>query len=171
MDVYFGDNNYHDLIRDSGLLFIPLKVIYSGSPEDGEAIDFILDTGAYLTVISRSTAIRCGFDKLPKKTTDLFGFGDAITVDFVRIPGLIILGKTRVDIPVLIPHSMYRTNPRTGEIKQMPEVLGLNVLEYYNYYIDTEKDRLYLNENPNPRFYSEFLESGQVFTLPNEETD
>jgi len=170
MDIYFGDSNYYDLTRDSGLLYVTLKAIYPGSPVDGEAIDFILDTGAYLSVISRSTAIRCGFDKLPKKTTDLFGFGDAIAVDFVRIPGLIILGKTRTDIPVLIPHSMYRTNPRTGEIKQMPEVLGLNVLEYYSYYIDTENDRLFLNDNPNPRFYSKFLESGQVFTLPDDES-
>ena len=171
MDVYFGDNSYYDLTRDSGLLYVRLKAIYQGSPVDGEGIEFIFDTGAYLTVISRNTAIRCGFDKLPKKTTDLFGFGDAITVDFVRIPGLIILGKTLTDIPVLIPHDMYRTNPRTGEIKQMPEVLGLNVLEYYNYYIDTERDRLYLNENPNPRFYSELLESGHVYTLPDDKTE
>ena len=166
MDVYFGDSNYYDLVRDSGLFYVTLKAVYPESPANGEAIDFILDTGAYLTVISRGTASRCGFDKLPKKTAEVFGFGDAISVDFVRIPGLIVLGKTITDVPVVIPHVMYRTNPKTGEKRQMPEVLGLNILEYYNYYIDTEHDKLYLNENPNPRFYSDFLESGQIFSLP-----
>jgi hypothetical protein len=168
MDVFFGNNNYYNLHRDNGLLYITLQAIYPGSPTTGVDIEFILDTGAYMTVISRGTAIRCGFDKLPKKSSLLFGFGDAIGVDIVRIPSLVILEKTRTDVPVLIPHNMYRTNPKTGEKRQMPEVLGLNVLEYYNYYIDTEHDKLYLNENPRPRFYSPSLASGQAFMLPSE---
>jgi hypothetical protein len=126
---------------------------------------FILNTGAYLSVIARGTAIDCGFDKLPKTATTLFGFGGGIDVDYVRIPGLRILSRLHTDVPVLIPHDMYRTNPKTGERRQMPEVLGLNILEYYNYYIDTEIDRIYLAENPNPRFYNKALECGQVFTV------
>ena len=70
-----------------------------------------------------------------------------------------------MDVPVLIPHNMYRTNPETGETKQMPEVLGLNILEYYNYYIDSENDKLYLRENPNPRFYTNSLASGKSFVI------
>jgi len=167
MNVFFGDDSYYELDRQNGLFYITLQALYQGSPVGGSDIKFILDTGAYLTVISRGTAKRYGFDILPKKPTILFGFGGAIPVDYVRLPGLIILGKTRVDIPVLIPHEMYRLNQETEETKQMPDVLGLNVLEYYNYYINTEKNRLYLNENPAPRFYTKELESGQTFTVPN----
>jgi hypothetical protein len=58
---------------------------------------------------------------------------------------------------------MYYVENNTGKKKQLQEVLGLNVLEYYNYFIDTENDRLYLQENPKPRFYSNELKSGQTF--------
>ena len=88
------------------------------------------------------------FDKLPKVTTELFGFGGGINVDLVRIPGFLILGKLHTNVPVLIPHELYRANPKTGKKKLLPEVLGLNVLEYFNYYIDTANDRLYLKQNP-----------------------
>lgn len=39
------------------------------------------------------------------------------------------VGQLHTDVPVLIPHDMYRISPKTGKKKQMPEVLGLNVLE------------------------------------------
>ena len=123
-----------------------------------------------MTVISRGTAIRRGFDKLPKISTELFGFGGGISVDFVRIPGLMILGKLHTDVPVLIPHEMYRMNPNTGQKKQMPEVLGLNVLEHFNYYIDTANDRLYLKENPSPRFYSDKLRGGFIYASSDEDS-
>ena len=167
MDIYFGDDCYYNLERIDGLFYLTLHIIYEGSPIDGDEIKFILDTGAYLSVISRSTAIRCGLDKLPKRTTNLFGFGGGISADFIRIPGFRIFEKTRTDVPVLIPHDMYRIHPETGEKKLMPDVLGLNVLEYYNYYIDTENDRIYFNENPNPRFYSKIFASGQSFLSPD----
>ena len=163
MDVYFGDDSYYNLERKNGLYHVSLSILFEGGPTDGREVDFILDTGAYLSVISRGTAVRCRLDKLPKKTTSLFGFGGGISADFVLIPGFRILGKTRTDVPVLIPHDMYRINPKTGEKKLLPDVLGLNLLEYYNYYIDTERDRIYLNENPYPRFYSTELASGQSF--------
>ena len=163
MDVYFGDNDYYNLKRYDGLYYITLHVLYEGSPVDGNEIRFILDTGAYLSVISRNTAILCGLDKLPKKTTSLFGFGGGINADFVLVPGFKILDKVRTDVPVLIPHDMYRIHPITKEKKLFPEVLGLNLLEYYNYFVDTENDRLYLQDNPNPRFHHIKLASGKVF--------
>ena len=165
MQIYFGDNNFCSLERREGLLHVTLPVIYEGGPTEGTGISFILDTGAYLTVISRGMAIRRSFDKLPKTTVSLYGFGGGIKADFVRIPGLMILNKLHTDVPVLIPHDMYRIHQETGKKKQMPEVLGLNILEYYNYFIDTENDRLYLKENPKPRFKDNLLKSGQIFTL------
>jgi hypothetical protein len=163
MNIYFKDDNFYNLERQEGLFYLTAKAVHEGGPVEGTNIKFILDTGAYMTVISRGTAISIGFDKLPKTKATLFGFGGGIDVDFVRIPGLKILNKLLTNVPVLIPHDMYRIHPNTGEKKQMPEVLGLNVLEYYNYYIDTERSRLYLSENSVPRFYSNALESGQAF--------
>ena len=164
MDAYFGDDNFYKLERKEGLLYITLHTIYAGSPAEGVELKLILDTGAYMTVLSRGTAIKHGFDKLPKTVTSFTGFGGNVAVDFIRIPGLLILGRLRQDVPVLVPHDMYCIDEKTGKPKQMQEVLGLNVLEYYNYFVNTENDRLYLQENPNPRFYRPELASGQVFT-------
>jgi len=41
----------------------------------------------------------------------------------------------------------------------------MNVLEYFNYFIDNENDRLYLNLNQNPKPYDKLLECGGVYTL------
>ena len=118
-----------------------------------------------MTVISRGTAIRCHFDRLPKKQTTLFGFSGGIAADFVRIPGLRMLDRLYTDVPVLIPHDMYRAHPESGEKKQMSDVLGLNILSYYDFCIDSTDDRLYLKETASPKFYNEILRSGQIFTI------
>ena len=164
MDVHFGDENFYKLERKEGLFYLTVHTVYAGSPIEGAELKLILDTGAFMTVLSRGTAIKHGFDKLPKTRTSFTGFGGSVAVDYVRIPGLLILGKLHTDVPVLVPHEMYRVDKKTGTPKQMQEVLGLNVLEYYNYYIDSENDRLFLQENPNPKFYRAVLASGQAFT-------
>jgi len=161
MIVNFDDKSFYVLESENALLHVTLRAIHENSPNEGTKIRFIFDTGAYLTVISRGTAIKCGFDKLPKTTTYLFGFGGGLDVDFVRIPGLMVLNKLISNVPVLIPHDEYRKHK--NEKKLIPDVLGLNVLEYYNYFVDTENGRLYLKENPTPRFYSSTLASGQTF--------
>ena len=74
------------------------------------------------------------------------------------------LDKLHTGVPVLIPHDLFRIHEKTKEKKQMPEVLGLNVLEYYNYYIDTENDRLYLDESCRFCLYFQmsYLEKGHT---------
>jgi hypothetical protein len=165
MIINFNETNYYKLVRKDGLFTIKLQAVYEGSTYDGTDISFILDTGAYLTVISRSTAIMCGFDKLPKMRATLFGFSGGIAADFVRIPGLRLLDRLHTDVPVLIPHDLYRINPDTGEKKQLLEVLGLNILGYYDFYVDSTSDRLYLKETQQPKFYNDILKSEQVFVV------
>ena len=168
MDVRFGSQNFHKLKRENGQLHVEILLRYEGITDKkvsyyGEKpVRLILDTGAYLTVISRGTAQLCYFDRLPKIATRIFGFSGSIGADYVRIPGIVILGKVLQDVPVLIPHDLYRLDEETGDKRRIPEVLGLNILEYYNYYVDTENDRIYLNENPNPRFYNASLSSGSI---------
>ena len=43
--------------------------------------------------------------------------------------------------------------------------LGLNVLEYFNYYVDTENTRLYMKLNPNPTPYDPMIACGKIFTV------
>jgi clan AA aspartic protease (TIGR02281 family) len=128
MTVYFDDNSYIQIQRQDGHHYITIRAVYAGSDIDGTDIDFILDTGAFMTVISRDIAREFGYDKLPKVTAKIKGYSGEVPADFVRIPGLKVLEPLLTDVPVLIPHS--------SEHKQ--NVLGQNVLEYFSYYVDTE---------------------------------
>jgi len=157
MTVYFDDNNYIQVQRQDGHHYITICAFYAGSDIYGTDIDFILDTGAFITVISRDIAREFGYDKLPKMSAKIKGYSGEVPADFIRIPGLKVLEPLLTDIPVLIPVS--------SEYKQ--NVLGLNVLEYFNYYLDTENDKLYLSKNPNPRPYREILACGGIFTIPH----
>ena len=155
MNVYFSDRDSLRLYRRDGHLNLQMRAIYAGGDIEGESFWFILDTGAFLTVISRIRAEQFGFDKLPKIASKIKGFTGETPADFVRIPSLKIIDKLITDVPVLIPHKR--------DLEQ--NILGLNILEYFNYYIDTENDRMYLNLNPNPRHYDPILACGQVFTI------
>ncbi|MDR2599296.1 MAG: retroviral-like aspartic protease family protein [Oscillospiraceae bacterium] len=155
MTVYFDDSNYIQIQRQGGHHYITIRAVYTGSDVGGTDVDFILDTGAFMTVISRDIAKEFGYDKLPKVSAKIKGYSGEVSADFVRIPGLKVLEPLLTDVPVLIPHSNeHKLN-----------VLGLNVLEYFNYYFDTENDKLYLCNNPNPRPYREILACGGVFII------
>jgi len=155
MTVYFDDNNLLDMQRIGGHLYITICALYADSDIDGTEISFILDTGAFITVISRDIANRFGYNRLPKVLSKIKGYSGEAAADFVRIPGLKILKPFLIDVPVLIPHST--------ELKQ--NILGLNVLEYFNYFIDTTNDKFYLSENPTPRQYNPLLACGGIFAV------
>ena len=161
MNVYFKDGSFLDFRRREGHYYMYARAVHQRSGIDGEKIDFIFDTGAFLTIISRNTAVRCGFDKLPSTIISLSGFGgDGEPADFIRIPSLKILDVLVTDVPVAVPYDSESTR----------EVLGLNVLEYFHYYIDTENDRIYFCRNLNPKPYDDRLACGQVFTASSNET-
>jgi len=144
---------YLNIKRHGGHYYVILRAIYNKSDKAyTEKIDFILDTGAFITVISRDIAGLFGYDKLPKIPSKIKGYTGETPADFVRIPGLKILNIELVDVPVLIPHNK--------ELKQ--NILGLNVLEYLEYAIETKNDKMYIRLNTNPKFYHKILECGQV---------
>ena len=159
MNVFFGDDCYLQLERQDGHLYLRIRAVFAGGDVDGVEIPFILDTGAFMTVVSRDTARRFGFDKLPMISSKIKGYSGEEAADFVRIPSLKILESLLTDVPVLIPHS--------SDLEQ--NIIGLNVLEYFNYYIETENDRFYLSRNPKPRHYNVLLECGRVFEIQPDE--
>ena len=144
---------YLNIKRHGGHYYVTLRAIYNSSDNAyTEKIDFILDTGAFITVISRDIAELFGYDKLPKIPSKIKGYTGEAPADFVRIPGLKVLNIELVDVPVLIPYNK--------ELKQ--NILGLNVLEYFEYSIQTKKDKMYISLNTNPKHYHKILECGQV---------
>jgi clan AA aspartic protease (TIGR02281 family) len=138
--------------RQGGHYYVTILAVYSGRDAGNEKINFILDTGAFITVVSRDTAKLLGYNKLPRIVSKIKGYTGEAPADFVRIPSLKILDTRITDVPVLIPHS--------SELKQ--NILGLNVLEYFNYYVDTCNNAIYLSLNPSPQHYHSILACGQV---------
>ena len=104
------------------------------------AVYFIFDTGAYLTVLSRKTARKLGYDKIKpiQSRIKLTGFADSqCEGDLVEIPAMMIGGRMIEDVRVAIPYVVTED-----------DILGLNVLEYFNYLIDSANDKIYFSDNP-----------------------
>ena len=61
MEVSFDNNSIVSLERKDGHLHLYFRMIHTGNNTES----FILDTGAFMTVLSRNTALSYGYDKLP----------------------------------------------------------------------------------------------------------
>ena len=59
----------------------------------------------------------------------------------ITVPGIKIASWVITQVNVLVPFDK--------EIKQ--EVLGQNVLEYFNYNVKHDEDKIYFAKNPNPK--------------------
>jgi hypothetical protein len=143
-----------DLLRRRGRYFVELKVAHSimSRRYTSTTIKFIVDTGAYLTVIERSRAeyleIDLQKDGVPHKITSYSG-----EVVDGRLLSLheIYMGKTVLTgVPVFVPLN-----------KALPQnLLATNVLDYFKQFYDTEAYcvdeggqsvcKLVLTANPTP---------------------
>ncbi|MCL2199971.1 MAG: retroviral-like aspartic protease family protein [Defluviitaleaceae bacterium] len=148
--------NYVDITRIEGHIFLEIEFVGYEQPTN-DFTKVMLDSGAYLTVISANTAVKFGFDKLPYKTLDLHGFTGSTPAKLITVPAIKIAGWVITQVNILVPFDK--------EIKQ--EVLGQNVLEYFNYDVRHDEDRIYFTKNPSPKpqaKYIDLLGCGEVFT-------
>jgi hypothetical protein len=129
--------------RKKGQIFLNVPIVCEGST-DSDAIDFIYDTGAYITVINKERYERYGLDKLPRKEASIGGY-DGSTPGYVfQIPGLII-GKRLLS-------GVWAFSPISEDIKQ--NLLGDNVIEYFRPFQDNLNDCFYFADNPKPEPYT-----------------
>jgi len=139
---YDIDGHYH--------IFVP--TFYSQSSYSNDRINYIFDTGAYITVINKEIAAIFGFDLLPPIVSNiaLKGFAGECTGDMKIIPGLIIGSYMLKNIKVAIPYADIKSN-----------ILGLNVLENFNYFLDNTNDFVYFSLNSAPNIPEE-LQCGSI---------
>jgi hypothetical protein len=130
--------------RENGHIFIWASVF--SSSDKFSRIFFLLDTGAYISVLSRDTAERIGLQLTGKYTANLIGFNKEREFDkaeVVVVPKMEI-GKYAIEnVQILVPL----------EDITVPEILGENVLEYFIYTVDHEIDHVFFAKNPNPKPY------------------
>jgi predicted aspartyl protease len=140
----FNDWHYSEYEREGGHMIVSLVVFAS----DTKAADvkLIYDTGAYVTVFSRTTAMRLGLALGTGKPATLKGFNNehgTIAGELIEIPRLMI-GKYFVyNVKAVVPL----------EDVVVAEVLGENVLEYFNYVVDHDRDMIFYQKNSNPKPY------------------
>ena len=92
---------------------LKVPVIFDLENNLNEVIDFIFDTGAYITVIARRTAAQFEFDKIvpEKKNIPLTGYaGHEVRGDLIQIPCM-LLGNRRVECArVAVPYNDTKGN-------------------------------------------------------------
>jgi hypothetical protein len=143
-----------ELLKRRGRYFVELKVVHSINSRrfPSTTIKFIVDTGAYLTIIERSRAefleIDLKNDGIPHK---IAGYsGEAVNGRLINLYGM-CLGKTVLTgVPIFVPLDKALTQ----------NLLATNVLDYFKQFYDTEAYnsdengqsicRLILTANPTP---------------------
>ena len=157
----FNQWNYSEFSRTWGHILVDAHVIPSvGKPTK---IQFVFDSGAYITVLTRLSARRVGLPITGEYTANLTGFNKERRSDKAEIvvAPRIEIGKHIVeDVQILVPL----------EDIEITEVLGENVLEYFIYTVDHDTDRIYFAKNPNPKPYKDLrkgidLSCGRVLAM------
>ena len=148
----------HIEIGDDGHYHIHVPTFFEFGSFSNERIDYIFDTGAFITVLTIKAAKFLGFaDKYTiRENVLLDGFTGSCLVDIKDIPGMVIGGRRLENVNVAVPHVDTDMN-----------ILGLNVIELFKYYIDTENDMIYFADNPTPSI-EEQLRCGKVHILSPE---
>ena len=133
-----------------------------------EPVEFVFDTGAMLTMIDLETAEKLKYTSLPtKRAATLAGIvpGCSIAVNYKVIAGIKIADLRLSKVTIAIPSP----NDPNAEVFER-SILGQNVLEYFNYRMDTGNDRIYFEKNPNPKPISEDTKCGVVFLADEVQT-
>ena len=140
-----SDAHYH--------LYVPTLFSFEGFAND--RVNFIFDTGAFLTVLARETAALFGFIEqfTTQSNVPLSGFAGECLADIKEIPGFIIGGRKIEGVKVAVPHIDTGIN-----------ILGLNIIEYFKYYVDTETDEIYFAENKTPVIPKE-LQAKKIYVV------
>ena len=128
--------------REKGHVYIELPIICEGSTEE-DAITFVYDTGAYLTVINKERYEWFGLDKLPRWDAKLGSYSGSSEGYMFQIPGLMVGQKLLTGV--------WAFSPKNDNSKQ--NLLGDNVIEYFNPYQDNTNDCFYFIDNSCPEPY------------------
>jgi len=129
--------------RKKGQVYLDVQVVCEGST-DSDKIDFMYDTGAFLTVINREIYEWFGLHKLPRKEVTISGYIGSTPGYMFQIPGLVI-GKRLLS-------GVWAFTPKSKDVKQ--NLLGDNVIEYFRPFQDNLNNCFYFLDNPAPEPYA-----------------
>jgi predicted aspartyl protease len=125
-----------------GHIYLNVTIVCEGS-SDGDAISFIYDTGAYITVLNRDRYEYFKLNKLPRIETVIGGYSGGAPGYLFKIPGLMIGVKLLVGV--------WAFSPKSSDLRH--NLLGSNVIEYFRPFQDNMNDVIYFPDNLSPKPY------------------
>ena len=130
--------------RRKGHVYLDVRIVCEGST-DADKINFMYDTGAYITVINKERYEWFGLDKLPRREGVIGGYTGSTPGYIFQIPGLVI-GKRLLS-------GVWAFTPKSEDVKQ--NLLGDNVIEYFRPFQDNQNDCFYFIDNLYPEPYTD----------------
>ena len=129
--------------RYKGHVYLSVPIVFEGS-KSNDMIDFIYDTGAFITTINRRLYEAYKLDKLVRHEKKLNSYTGTTEGYMFQIPGLIIGQRLLTGV--------WAFTPKSHEITQ--NLLGDNVIEYFIPIQDNQNDCFYFPDNPTPEPYT-----------------
>ncbi|MCL2204800.1 MAG: retropepsin-like domain-containing protein [Defluviitaleaceae bacterium] len=118
-------------------IFVDLYTV-NDSHKPVEQLHIILDTGAFMTLIDKDVAVSSGYEIIEEKGCIISGFSEkGLLCDLRKISTLVFAGFKIKDVIIATPHE---------DDIGVAEVLGMNILENFNFHIDIETEEIYLNK-------------------------
>jgi hypothetical protein len=116
-----------------------------------------IDTGAFITMLNKSSAEERGYPIVDEKGCAISGFSQqGLLCDVRKIPVVIFCGFTIKDVIIATPHH---------DNVAVSEVLGMNVLENFDFGLNQDKGEIYLNKRDSFASEKPKYKSGEVSLL------
>ena len=142
MTITIDDKTKVEYSRNKGHVYIDVPIVREGST-DSDRINFMYDTGAYITVVNREMYEWHGLNKLPRIGATMGGYVGSTPGHIFQIPGMKIGKRLLVGV--------WAFTPKSKDIKQ--NLLGDNVIEYFRPLQDNQEDCFYFIDNLYPEPY------------------
>ena len=98
----------------------------------------LIDTGAFITMMNKKTASRRGYPIIDVKGCAISGFSQqGLLCDLRKIQLVVFCGYTIKNVIVATPHY---------DNVEVSEVLGMNVLENFNFAVSLDNKEIFLNK-------------------------
>ena len=158
MQINFSNSQEVKLRRVNGHYKLFATIYRDLDKSKKGVIDFIYDSGAFLTVINKERYETLGLNSLPRIEHYINGYTGKADGFYFQLPLLCIAGED-------LPH-VWAFSPKSSELSQ--NLLGTNVIEKFRVFQDNENDSFFFQINNNPRYYrtskGSSFEGGVPFT-------
>ena len=117
-------------------------------------LDLLIDTGAFITMLNKSTAEENNYPIIDVQGCRISGFSQKeLLCDLRKIPAVVFCGYTIKDVIIATPHY---------DDVNVSEVLGMNVLENFDFGFNLTKQEIYLNKRDSFISVKPKYKSGEV---------